>query len=379
MYRSLALFCCLFLSLTTTSNADEAWITGDVKARLYFEDVTSYSQDDGLIPVVDQKVSTTFLELYPEFQLNFSDNFSLNTSWQLLVLKDSEGDDRFFEDEGIVLNEFYINYDDEQASFFFGKFNPKFGYAWDLSLDSGIWGNNLSEEYRLVGKLGLGFAAKFDFEGAGKHRIELATFYDDTTSMNDSMLTRRDRSESGVGDMSATESLSSYTLNLYGSNLSFYPDLFYNLSYRNLEGTSESLVGQEDGFSVGVGADVKVFTTLGIRPYIEYAKINGFNSYNNRFSLEFNDDNFIPGDAEYLTLYIPFEYGRWHISYLYSERDTDSNVTANNIGKLTTEETSISFNVLDSVSITMGRKEDVLSGSHKSQSAGFMTQYSYSF
>lgn len=377
MFKNFFIIFCTFFCFTNSLLA-EGWVSVDNKVRLYFENVTSYSNTNDA-NADDKENSDVFAELYSKLNYNFNERLAIKTTWQLLLVKDDENEDRFFEDQGLVIDELYINYEEKQANFFIGKFNPKFAKAWDVNLLSAIWSNDLAEEYRLTGKIGVGAAAKFDLDDYGSHNIEVNSFYDDDSSLNDSMFSRRDRTEAGLGDMSDTDSLSSYTVNLSGSDFWFVPSLFYNLSYRSLEGSSDSLVSQEEGFSVGFGLDKTFASSLQIKPYFEYVKINGFNSFNNRFNLEFSDDDFLPGDAEYYVFFMPATYGKWTFSYLYSMREVDTNNLDQDYGRFSTEEFAISFAFIKNYSITVARKEDTLKDSFRSQSAGIMLQYNHDF
>lgn len=377
MYKIFAFFFALLLPFSAF--AARPWVSGEIESRLYVTNVNSYKEDAGVVNDKEQEVSNVFVELYPSFALNFNDSFSIKNTWQLLVLKGADGEDRILEDEGFVLEEFFLNYADDQADFFIGKFNPKFAYAWDLGHDSGIWGNDLAEEYRITGKLGLGFAAKFNLDDFGKHSLHMSSFYDDSSAFDDSLITKRDRTENGLGDMSDTGSLSSYVISIHGSGLWFLPSAYYNVSYRNLEGTSNSLVDQEDGYSLGIGTDSKFFFDLKFTPYMEYVNINGFNSFNNRFNPEFGSDDYLPGDAEYLSLYLPVSYRKWHFRYIVSHRKIDANEVSKKTGTLTMDELSISYEIFPDFLVTLGRRTLDQKDEYESSETGVMLKYNYDF
>lgn len=335
---------------------DKSKISGDYYVNFGLNAVSSYSDLDSSTDDGQYKISDLYVEFNPRYKIQFKDYLDVNTSWWFMNLKDAEnGKDRIIGDEGVVLEELFLRFHDEQAEFYIGKFNPKFGVGWDWKkVNSGIWSREFADEYKIVAKMGMGIEAKLDLDEYGKHLVDLAAFYTDTSNLNDSAIVRRDLVSGNMGKAGDTKSLSSYIINLGGSDMEYFPSLFYNISYRNINAANVSLVEDEVGYAFSIGGVKDVVGDLKFKPFIEYAKIANFNSVNNRFGIEFGDND-LPGKYEYVSMVFPIAYNNWSFNYVLMSKDI-STVSRNlNVDQ---EELSVSYQLSSGIEISLGRKDE---------------------
>ena len=75
--------------------------------KLRFDNISNYSDDSSTTTDSEYNYSALMLELYPKLDFNFNQGVALKTSWVFELLKDPE-DSGSFENEGLVLNEFFL-------------------------------------------------------------------------------------------------------------------------------------------------------------------------------------------------------------------------------------------------------------------------------
>jgi hypothetical protein len=343
------IFCLFFAS---ASFAKEPLMEGSLNGRVQFDMIDA---DQG------NSASDLFTEIDSKFKLNFKDYFQLNSSWLFYNVQGQGEDDRFFDDQGLVLRDLYFKIHGDDAEFLFGKVSPEFGLGWNPSkVAIGIWGDEFADDYRVVGKLGAGVKAKLDIEDYGNHVVSLYSFGNDDTDLNDSAFTRRDIDSPTEGQAGGRGSFSSYTVNIYGDDIYAMPGFFYNLSYRNLS-SGITNIKDEEGYSVGLGFNYDVTSNFVLKPFIEFTDIKDFNSVNNRFNLEFNEGRNLPGDYEYLNLAFAAEYKKWGAYVNHIKRDMDSTLNSNLTSSDEQTEYSFKYSFTDNVNVSVGRKRsDVL-------------------
>ena len=125
-------------------------------------------------------------------------------------------EDKFFEDHKLFINKLILSYStDSGITLYGGKFNPSVGL--DYHIFPGIWGYQKAEEYAIVERLGYGIALKQNFEDLGTHKLDVSTFFKDTTSLSNSVITDRGKTKKSDGGVSNTQDFSSYAISLEGS------------------------------------------------------------------------------------------------------------------------------------------------------------------
>lgn len=365
------------LSYISAANAaDKPEISGRHYGAFNIDTVTSYSDLDSTTLDTQYNTVDTYVEFNSNYEIKFNGFFAVNTSWWFHNLKSAEaGKDRVLDDEGLVMEELYARFYDDQAEFYIGKINPKFGKGWDLQLNTGMWGKEFAEEYKIVGKLGVGIKAKLDLEEYGEHVVDFNSFYTDTSDLNDSILTRRDVTSGNMGKAGDNDSLSSYSVNIAGKDMESIPSLFYNLSYRNVNSGGVQLIDDEEGYSAAVGVAKDLVGDLKFKPFIEYTKITDFNTVNNRFGFEFGDND-LPGDYKYLTLVFPFQYNDWSFNYVTMFKDISTSTSSLDVDQ---EEVSISYKLPNGITIGLGRKQEEYSTGVKYTTAGISIDFTNEF
>ena len=142
-------------------------------------------------------------------------------------------EDKFFEDHKLFINKLILSYStDSGITLYGGKFNPSVGL--DYHIFPGIWGYQKAEEYAIVERLGYGIALKQNFEDLGTHKLDVSTFFKDTTSLSNSVITDRGKTKKSDGGVSNTQDFSSYSISLEGKN-------FFSLSNNFVDGLSYKL------------------------------------------------------------------------------------------------------------------------------------------
>ena len=351
------LFCylltfCLSFKLAFAEETDLVSFKSNVKLKY---DNRSYSDDSSATNDDNYENNHLYVELAPNLNFKFSPKLSIISSWQMQLVKDPM-DDVFFNDQGLLLEELYLNFEDQEAKFIFGKFNPIFGALWQDNYQNGIWGGIIAEQYKIVGKTGLGGMIKMDLLEYGQHEIQVTTFYNDTSSMSDSLLSKRDLSDNNIGLASDSDSLSSYNINLSGRNLEVLDNLSYNISYRFLKNPSDLNIEDESGFAITLAYEMQIFNKLKIKPSLEYTSIDAFNSFNNRFNQEFGDDAYLPADFESLLLILSINYNKWQFTYLFSDKEYDKLLSSENIS-VEDNEFSISYNFENNIELSIGTRD----------------------
>ncbi|MDC0857292.1 hypothetical protein OAP83_01100 [Rickettsiales bacterium] len=334
------------------SFASNITVDFDYNSKLRFDTVRDYTDGDSSTDDASYDRGLLMLELYPNLDFNLQEGVSIQTSWvyQLLKTPHEEND---LQGEGLVLNELFLNFENEDAAFFIGKINPDFSIMWDHNINSGIWTSDIAETYKITGKIGLGGKIKFVLENFGQHDFSIATFYYDDSNLSESLFTKRGISDSNIGLASETGSLSSFSLNLGSKDLDVFDGFFYNLSYRFLNNSSFLNIEDEEGYSVGFGLKYNILNNITLRPLLEYVDIENFNSFNNDFNQEFGDDDYLPADYESKLISLNLDYKRWSFNYMKSKQNFANLSTAENID-LDNEGFSASYAFENNLSIRAG-------------------------
>ena len=142
-------------------------------------------------------------------------------------------EDKFFEDHKLFINKLLLTYStDSDITLYGGKFSPSVGL--DYHTFPGIWGYQKAEEYAIVERLGYGIALNQDFGDLGKHKLNVSTFFKDTTSLSNSVITDRGKTKKSDGGVSNTQDFSSYSISLEGKD-------FFSLNNNFVDGLSYKL------------------------------------------------------------------------------------------------------------------------------------------
>ncbi|HSR55857.1 MAG TPA: hypothetical protein VLN73_06425, partial [Alphaproteobacteria bacterium] len=122
------------------ATAQPAGNEGPVKAEIAVElehDWTTHSDDP------DAEIHDTYATIEAGVGVTITEGLSLNSLFVFEPVQDpAPGDDRFFDDHGLYVEELFGEYDGGMFAIRAGKFGQKFGIAWDAA--PGIWGTALA-------------------------------------------------------------------------------------------------------------------------------------------------------------------------------------------------------------------------------------------
>lgn len=187
---------------------------------------------------------------------------------------------RFLEDEGLWIEELFIDYRGEVVGLFAGKFNPSFGTAWDRLSD--LFQKSFAADYERTEGLGAGFALRPATPGWGEHELTAALFHFDNTFLSNSALARPrranddtlrvKRNRQSFGGPGNTRDFSSYTLTLEGEGFPGFDGLSYHLGHSSLaRGASETHA--EKGYAAALHWAVDLAAGVVVTPMVELAHL----------------------------------------------------------------------------------------------------------
>lgn len=194
------------------------------------------------------------------------------------------GGDRTFENLAVHLEELNLNYlVNNDLMIKVGKTDLDFGKAWNWR--RGIWGYNLSKNYKQTEKLGLGGIYSIGDSGLnGRYHFGFFAFKDDSKYMDNSILTSRQstaKSKNKPGDRSG---LRSYVATLdidfdFGEKYNEKETLKYSFAYikkalRDRDSSNlDYLLEDEKGYSLGLNYILPIYNNLAIDGLYEFADI----------------------------------------------------------------------------------------------------------
>lgn len=193
------------------------------------------------------------------------------------------GRNRYIEGTGLFLEQLYLDYEGDGFGFYAGKFNPTFGMAWTRLPE--LLREGFSEEYQTTEMIGLGGSLQVAPAGWGKHELNAAAFFVDTTFLHRSLLSSPKagderasriahlrRRDGGPGN---TGALNNFSITLDGGQFNLAPGLFYHLGIRHLSrGRTEAK--DETAFAAGIGYRVEFPDGASLTPLLEYAYFKNF-------------------------------------------------------------------------------------------------------
>lgn len=195
------------------------------------------------------EVTDTYATVETSLDFNLSEIFTVHTDLVLEPVRDADPfEDRFFEDHGGYVETLHLIVNLGQFTLFGGKINPVFGTAWDVT--PGVYGTDFAEDYELTERIGVGGAYTFDGGDAGRHVVQAAAFFLDTSALSNSAFTRRGQTSTADGGASNTEDFSSVAIALDGSEIAALPGFSYHVGFRHQE-AGDGDASDETGVAFG--------------------------------------------------------------------------------------------------------------------------------
>ncbi len=189
----------------------------------------------------------------------------------------SNGSNRYFADEALRAEEITANYSNKNFSVLAGKFVPNFGVNWKWG--RGIWSQNLANNYRQTQKVGAGLSYKVGSrQKTGQYNFGFATFTNDRSSLNNSLLSQSAPYNKTAGDASGL--LQSYVGSMdilfdFGKE----EKLSYHFSYINL-GVNSNLnsgninkTADQKGYSAAMNYRYPISENLVLDSLLEYVRM----------------------------------------------------------------------------------------------------------
>ena len=228
------------------------------------------------------------------------------------------GDDSFFDDTGLFIQDINLSYGDGRWEVLGGKFTPNFGRAWNLAPD--LYGQDIAEDYEFDERIGLGGAYTFGDGSWGLHTLSGTTFFLDTTFLSDSIITSRGRTKKSDGGPSNTESLESFAVAYDATALPIraLPGLQYQLGViSQAKGSTES--AREVGYVASANASFPLsdpesplsYDFIELKPLLEFVYFDDFDGVDGQ-------------DRSYVTGALELIYGQWDFGATYSYVYTDN-------------------------------------------------------
>lgn len=270
------------------------------------------------------ELNDLYTTIEPAVRIEPVEHLAIVAGLVLEPVQDAE-DDRFFEDEGLYVEQLFLEYYDDWGTVYGGKFNPPFGIAWDLA--PGIYGADLAEDYELTEQLGggvvLGFGAP-DNGYLGVVEVSANVFVADRTPLSQSLITGRGDLDLDDGGPANTEGPGGFSVTLTGGDIAALPGLAYHAGVRFRAG-GEGDPSDEVG---GVFGLVQTFE-LGDDQAVEIVgEVAGFNDF------EAGEN-----DAVYATLGGAYVVGGWNVALTGAYRDSaidDEQIESDRIVQIST-------------------------------------------
>lgn len=173
----------------------------------------------------------------------------------------------YFDHYGLALEEIAFEYKEDAFLFGLGKFNPKFGIAYDESKLTGNYSTLLAKKYEMKEKIG-------GYLGINSENFKLIfnTFYDDNSFLSDTLFYNRGRNKgkNGIGNTRKFNNFSIFSEAVFS-------DYKINLGFRRLA-TTNSQERSEKGYVFGIQ---KYFEeteySIGANPLFEIAYLDNYN------------------------------------------------------------------------------------------------------
>jgi len=292
---------------------DDAPVPG-VEANLLIE----YQSDNVLSGDNDIDGSQTYSTHELDAAIHFSKFVSLyatlNYQPQRGFLKDFDEDlfseDNYFEDQGIDLEQFFVEFEFNNVAIFGGKFTANFGKAWDET--PGVYGTDFAEDYEIEGNIGFGAEVEFEKTPFGDLTIAAAGFQLDRTLLSSSLFQNTEPNEKSDGGAGNTDGIQSYVISADAEKILGDNSLNAHFAYINRKkGIGHDDYDDEKGFVFTLYGERDLGRGFSLEWIGEMALIDNFNA---------TEDN-----INYYTVGLDIEFReRYHWAVSYTNRDVDN-------------------------------------------------------
>ncbi|WP_288903558.1 hypothetical protein [uncultured Sneathiella sp.] len=343
---------------------------GHLDIKVYYDHV--YKAEEA-----DEEIDEAYTHSHLEMGYGFGNGFSVNTNIELEGEPAGhdhggggatlDGSNRYFEDTPLFVRALTVNYDDENFGAYAGKFDPVISF--DQHVMPGIYGYQIVDEYTVRENIGVGGYGRINAGDFGTHRIDVSTFFADTTFLSNSILYERGVTHKSDGGVSNTDNFSSVAVSIGGSDFySLNSDIPEGLSYRI--GYAHQAAGEEDETSEDrytfSGQYEHVFTAdLKGRVLGEIVYINHLNGE-------------VPHDRTYNTVGAELDYQQWSLGSTYTYVQNENPEDADEAQDGEVFQASLSYNFANGITLGAGYKYQEEEG-EKNHRIGALIGYSLAF
>jgi hypothetical protein len=319
IYCTLLVGCVLAVAIPSPVLADKSaadaastkrypYVIGDISAEFYVN--APLDADNPAAKRIDAYSST---ELNAEAHV--SSRFSIVTGLVVEPVDDRPlGQDRYFEDHGLYVEQLYGKLGLHGVDVFAGKFNPAFGRAWDDA--PGIYGTDMAAGYELTERVGAGFALQRENTRIGTAKVQASAFHVDRSVLSQSAFTDRGpayRIDGGLGD---TGDLDSFAISLDGEQLPQLVGVSYNVGFVH-QARGPDDMDDQNGFVLGVQL-VRTYNDLELRSLAEAAYFDyGGDVYSS------GDPNLFVNKLSFFTIGFEIKVKDFHAAAAYSAREVN--------------------------------------------------------
>jgi hypothetical protein len=253
---------------------------------------------------LDSTTHDHYLSVEPAFSIGLSQHFSIEAGFVLEPVSDPRpGQDRWFDDEGLFVEAFFLRWERGRFSLHAGKFNLAFGFAWALA--PGIYGVDFAEDYEISERIGFGGTIDFGNAAVGRYRLGADAFFVDTSPLSRSLINDRGRTRRSDGGPGNTASPESFAITLRGGAIPWLPGLTYNLGFANHQRADAGGRSQRDAVA-GLIYGFSPFENLEVELLSEYAHLHNAEGENER--------------RHYFTQSAVAYWGGWNVALSYTGR-----------------------------------------------------------
>ena len=273
-----------------------------------------------------------FLYVEPHISFNITDNWSIKNQLRFqpndtLTTRDAKNPERYrsflsndrkvsLKDNGLLVEEIKIQYENEDMRLSLGKFDPTFGTAHRKEKRIGVFTSQFTEDYNLREKMGINVVALLE-----NAQLSVSSFFNDNTNLSDSAIDKRGIDGKSRGLAGGTKSFSSYSVSLEGDNLLALKNWFYYFGYRSLE-VKNSFVNnlyrdREQAVALSSEYKHKLGKKTSLIPFAEAVYVKNSSGIKNR-------------NSAYLTTAVIGQYSSWNASGSYVLRNINNKQIHNN-------------------------------------------------
>ncbi len=216
-----------------------------------------------------QKILVTYGFLESDIQLQLDKNLHIQSQLVLEPIHTERyyhkhySNHVFFKYHGLYAKSLYVHYGSNDSAWWFGKFPPKFGKAFNEG--AGLWGSlGLPQQYELSEKIGIARHVQTRWlRGTQPLRLSASLFKPDTTPLQQSWFVDRYTETPATDKRHELDSFSVQATSRYSNLFDYY------LGYRSI---SHPKARHETGYIIGVMGDAMVNGMI-VKRLLEYTHL----------------------------------------------------------------------------------------------------------